>query len=95
MAAESRTPAASPSTKTPQANVRLDTPDPAGRGTPKASPKAAGANAKLPHERDESVGMTGGARSEDMQQAHRDVARGLQDTDRGVPADHAYQKLKR
>ena len=49
---------------------------------------------KLPHEQDESVGMTGGAASEPMQQAHRDLARGLQDTDRGPEADRTYQKLK-
>ncbi len=59
-----------------------------------ASPARASA-AKLPHERDESVGMTGGVTSVPMQQAHKDLARGLQDTDRGPVADHAYRKLKR
>ena len=51
--------------------------------------------AKLPHERDESVGMTGGVTSEPMQQAHMDLSRGLQDTDRGPEADRTYRKLKR
>ena len=51
--------------------------------------------AKLPHERDESVGMTGGIASESMKQAHKDLGRGLQDTDRGPEADRTYQKLKR
>ena len=52
------------------------------------------ATPKLPHERDESVGMTGAITSQPMQQAHRDVARGLQDTDRGPEADRTYRKLK-
>ena len=49
---------------------------------------------KLPHERDESVGSTGGVPSAAMQQAYKDVKRGLQDTSRGAAADSAYQKLK-
>ena len=51
--------------------------------------------AKLPHERDESVGMTDGISSAPMQQAHQDLIRGLQDTDRGPEADRTYRKLKR
>ena len=49
---------------------------------------------KLPHEHDESVGATGGVPSEAMQQAYRDVKRGLQDTSRGAAANAAYEKLK-
>ena len=49
---------------------------------------------KLPHERDESVDMTHGKRDENIEQAYRDVQRGLQDTDRGPPADKAYQRQK-
>jgi len=49
---------------------------------------------KLPHELDESVGMTDGAVSAVMQQAHRDLARGLQETDRGPQADRIYRRLK-
>ena len=56
---------------------------------------ARNASAKLPHERDESVGMTDGNPSEPMQQAHSDLSRGLQDTDRGPEADRVYTKLKR
>lgn len=56
--------------------------------TPPASPK-------LPHERDESVGMTGGVPSATVQQAYRDVKRGLQDTSRGTAANSAYEKLKK
>ena len=50
---------------------------------------------ELPHERDEEVGMTGGIASEPVQQAYRDVTRGLVDTDRGAEAGRTYQKLKR
>jgi hypothetical protein len=49
---------------------------------------------KLPHERDESVDDTPAAPSEHGRQAYRDLARGLQDTDRGPPADQAYKKQK-
>ena len=51
--------------------------------------------AKLPHERDESVGMTDGISSASMKQAHEDLSRGLQDTDRGPEADRTYKKLQR
>ena len=50
---------------------------------------------KLPHERDESVDMTHGTPDAHIEQAYRDVQQGLQDTDRGPPADKAYQKQKR
>ena len=53
------------------------------------------ATPELPHERDEEAGMTGGIPSQPMQQAYRDVKRGLIDTDRGVEAGRTYQKLKR
>lgn len=49
---------------------------------------------KLPHERDESVGTTGGVPNAMIQQAYRDVKRGLQDTSRGTAANAAYEKLK-
>nr|WP_315205558.1 hypothetical protein [uncultured Albidiferax sp.] len=50
---------------------------------------------KLPHEQDQSVGMTDGIPSKKVQQAYRDVTQGQQDTDRGPEADRAYQKLKK
>lgn len=37
--------------------------------------------AKLPHERDQSVNMTEQAPSPQMQQAHRDLQKGMVDTD--------------
>lgn len=49
---------------------------------------------RLPHERDQAVDMTDGARHPEIEQAYEDLQRGLQDTDRGVPAHHAYQKQK-
>ena len=48
----------------------------------------------MPHERDQSVGMTDGQPDANVQQAYRDVKRGLQDTDRGPAADQAYKKQK-
>lgn len=48
----------------------------------------------MPHERDQSVGMTDDHPDENVQQAFRDVQRGLQDTDRGPAADQAYKKQK-
>ena len=65
--------------------------------TPPQQEHAAGTPAapKLPHERDESgAGMTPAAPDSTIQQAYRDVQRGLQDTDRGPPAGKAYQKQK-
>lgn len=49
---------------------------------------------KLPHERDESVGVTDGVQSAHVQQAARDLRRGLQDTDRGPVMDRTYKRLK-
>ena len=62
--------------------------------TEPGAPSNAEEKPKLPHERDESVDMTHGEPDAHMEQAYRDVTRGLQDTDRGPPADKAYQKQK-
>ena len=51
--------------------------------------------AKLPHERDESIGGTTTEPSAPMQQAFEDLARGLVDTDRGAEVGRTYKKLKR
>ena len=49
---------------------------------------------RLPHERDESSdSQQNGVRSV-IEQARRDVERGIVDTDRGAPADMAYQRQK-
>ena len=50
---------------------------------------------KLPHERDESVGMTDGNPSKTVQQAYRDVTQGQQDTGLGPVTQRTYQKLKK
>jgi hypothetical protein len=51
------------------------------------------AEPQLPHERDESSQRDDAPRPT-IEQAHRDVSRGLVDTDRGPPADQAYKKQK-
>ena len=52
-------------------------------------------NPSLPHDRDETVGMTGGVPSARVPQGARDLARGIRDTTRGPEADAAYRKLKK
>ena len=49
---------------------------------------------KMPHERDQSVDMTGGIQSKEVQQAAKDIKNGLKDTSRAPEADAAYQKQK-
>jgi len=49
---------------------------------------------KLPHERDET-GDTAAQPNERMEKAHDDVARGVQDTDRGPVTDDTYHKLRK
>ena len=61
-----------PSSANPE--PRIDT-------TQAQKPTDAGNAAKLPHERDQSVNMTDQAPSPEMQQAHRDLQKGLVDTD--------------
>ncbi len=49
----------------------------------------------LPHERDQADGdMTGGIASRDVQQGHRDLERGVQDTSKSVETDRTYQRQK-
>jgi hypothetical protein len=49
----------------------------------------------LPHDRDETVGMTGGIPSERIEQARIDVERGVADTTRAEESDKAYQRQKK
>lgn len=58
----------------PIAQVRIDT-------TTAQPADAQGNAAKLPHERDESVDMTNQTPHPQMQQAHRDLKKGLVNTD--------------
>jgi hypothetical protein len=53
------------------------------------------ASLALPHERDQSVGMTGDAPDPKVEQASKDLGRGLKDTGKEPPMDAAYDKLKR
>ena len=62
--------------------------------TSSAPEDMAGPEALLPHERDQSTAMTGGAAAPEGKQAFKDLQRGLQDTDKGPPSDRAYQKQK-
>ena len=52
------------------------------------------AQLQMPNERDESVDMTADVPDPLIEQAAVDVARGLQDTSKGVELDCAYKKLK-
>ena len=56
----------------PQADINTQT---------KQNPGDASNAAKLPHERDQSVNMTYHQPDPQMQQAHRDLKKGLVDTD--------------
>lgn len=49
---------------------------------------------RLPHERDESADSQNSAPRAEIEQASRDLKRGLQDTDRGPVTDSTYRKLK-
>ena len=73
----------------------------AGRGSARAKTVVPGgsaapaANPALPHERDETVSMTGGVQSPVVQQAARDVKRGVKDTSGAVEANETYKRLKK
>ncbi|MBA3594191.1 MAG: hypothetical protein H0W47_10400 [Polaromonas sp.] len=53
------------------------------------------ASLALPHERDQSVGMTDDTPDPQVAQASKDLRRGLKDTGKGPAMDAAYDKLKR
>lgn len=69
-----------PHTPAPQPKTP-PTPEPQIDTTTAQNPGDPSAAAKLPHERDQSVNMTDQAPSPEMQQAHRDLKKGLVDTD--------------
>ena len=64
--------------------TQREAPGPATKGPLKLDAQAP----KLPHERDESVDMTHGEPDAQMEQAYRDVKRGLKDTDEALRATH-------
>ncbi|RYF41212.1 MAG: hypothetical protein EOO27_46620 [Comamonadaceae bacterium] len=49
---------------------------------------------RMPHERDESSDSQRTAPRADMEQAGKDLKRGLVDTDRGPVTDSTYKRLK-
>ncbi|MEP6873343.1 MAG: hypothetical protein ABI887_03190, partial [Burkholderiales bacterium] len=50
---------------------------------------------KLPHERDETAGVTDGVQDARIAQGNADIKRGVVDTSRATESDRAYRKLKR
>lgn len=66
------TPHHDPGSRIPLARIDTTTPQ---------SSDAPGHQAKLPHERDESITMTNQTPHPEMQQAHRDLKKGLINTD--------------
>lgn len=70
-------------------------PGPATQGPLKTDPAKDPEAPKLPHERDESVDMTHGEPDAQIQQAYRDVKRGLQDTDQDLRAHRVGHKPAR
>ena len=53
------------------------------------------ASLELPHERDQSIGMTNGKPNPVIKQARQDVLRGVKDTSKSVEMDRAYRKLSK
>jgi len=49
---------------------------------------------RLPHERDEGVGMTDGRPDARIKKAQEDLERGVKDTSRAPEADRIYRRLK-
>jgi hypothetical protein len=81
---------------------------PAGKGMPAKDPRpqrsrpghqdtmkdgAVESSLELPHERDQAVDMTNSKPNPVVEQAARDVERGVKDTSKSVETDRAYKKL--
>lgn len=49
----------------------------------------------LPHERDQSADMTSDATSPEVEQAARDLKKGIKDTSKAPEMDQAYKKLRK
>lgn len=64
--------------------TKREAPGPATKGPLKLDAQAP----KMPHERDQSVNMTDGEPDAQVEQAYKDVKRGLQDTDAALRATH-------
>lgn len=78
----------------PQPSVNTQVPEKkVQRGSVQVGDATASVSPKLPHERDESIGMTDGNPSALVQQAYRDVARGLVNTDAGREAHNVGKSV--
>lgn len=64
---------------------------PGQQGTPKDG--AVESSLELPHERDQAVDMTNAKPDPVVEQAGRDLKRGVKDTSKSVEMDRAYKKL--
>lgn len=58
-----------------------------------AQDDAVEASLELPHERDQAVDMTNATPNPVVEQAGRDLKRGVKDTSKSVEMDRAYKKL--
>lgn len=69
------------------------------RGRPqddtRVSSERDGPSPRLPHEHDQSADSVSQVPQPRVEQAGKDLERGLVDTDRGPPMDQAYDKQKR
>ncbi len=75
--------------------VRQPMPDPAAiERAPTPHDASVEASLSLPHERDQSTDMTADAPDTVVQQAQRDINRGLEDTSKAPEMNRAYKKLK-
>lgn len=79
-------PPRSVNTTVPVEQAQQDVPAAGAQARDAQAPGEADALPHLPHERDQSVGMTDGIPSAKVQQAYKDVKRGLVDTDAGREA---------
>ena len=76
----------------PAKSARAQAPQTQHPTTPQDS--AVEASAQLPHERDQSTDMTAAEPDPKVEQAAKDLKRGLSDTSKGAETDKAYQKQK-
>jgi len=87
--------------KTPKTRrVRSSTQPPSDRAVDLTQPAPGSAQTgeqrpRLPHERDEGVGMTAPRPDQRIKQGLDDLARGVQDTSRAPEADRAYRQTKK
>ena len=83
-------PAAGPATPARQAPIAVGKPP---HAPGQAAPSEAGVGLPLPHERDESIGMTAATPDPAIEQARRDLAAGQVDTDlRATPGLDAQRR---